>query len=139
MNYEVSWLLKGRIVLHRTLAPPSADDIAQMDADFLACLDQAEASLLHFIFDMTTQDKVPDLKSMSSMAFTDHPTMGWAIVVGSVNPVTKFLVSTVSQINKVRFRMFTSRAEALEFLQEVDDTLPPLRDQVLEEWVDKVR
>jgi hypothetical protein len=126
MNYEISWLLKGRIVLHQTFALPTQDDVAQMDEQFLDYLEQAEAPLLHFIYDMSAQDKVPDLKTMANMEFTRHPAMGWAIVIGTVNPMTKFLITTVSQINKTRFRMFTTREEALAFLQEVDNTLPQL-------------
>jgi hypothetical protein len=127
MKYRISWYLEGRVVLSEHFQAGTAEDVAQMDAEYLALLEQSDAPLVHFIFDMSQQDSVPDLKTMANMQFTRHPRFGWSLVIGTLNPITRFLVSTVAQINKARFRSFTNREDALRFLQEMDSSLPDLR------------
>lgn len=126
MNYQITWYVEGRVVLSQHLHTATPADVAQMDVEYLALLEQADVPLVHFIFDMSQQDSVPDLKTMANMQFTKHPRMGWSIVVGTLNPITRFLVSTVAQINKARFRSFTTLEEALRFLQDIDASLPDL-------------
>ncbi len=126
MKYQISWYVEGRVVLSEHLQAATLEDVARMDAEYLVLLEQSDAPLVHFIFDMSQQDSVPDLKTMSSMQFTKHPRFGWSLVVGHLNPITRFLVSTVAQINKARFRSFTHREDALRFLQEMDSSLPDL-------------
>lgn len=126
MKYRISWFVEGRVVLTEHFQTITPEETAQMDAEYVALLEQSDAVLVHFLFDLRQHDGVPDLKTMSSMAFTKHPRFGWSIVIGHLNPITRFLVSTVAQINKARFRSFTTMEEALRFLQDMDSGLPDL-------------
>ena len=126
MKYRISWYLEGRVVITEHFQAVTPEDVAQMDKEYVAHLEQSDAALVHFLFDLRQHDSVPDLKTMSHMEFTKHPRFGWTIVVGNINPITRFLVSTVAQINKARFRSFTTMEDALLFLQEMDSSLPDL-------------
>ena len=126
MKYRISWYVEGRVVITEHFQAVTTEEVAQMDKAYVTLLEQSDAVLVHFLFDLRQHDSVPDLKTMSHMEFTKHPRFGWTIVVGHINPITRFLVSTVAQINKARFRSFTTMEDALRFLQEMDSSLPDL-------------
>jgi hypothetical protein len=126
MKYHTHWYVENRVVITEHFHTVTIEEVAQMDKEYVTLLEQSDAALVHFLFDLRQHDSVPDLKTMSHMEFTKHPRFGWSIVVGHINPITRFLVSTVAQINKARFRSFTTMEDALHFLQEIDSSLPDL-------------
>ena len=128
MNYRVSWYQPGRIVLFELLNVIIETDLEQLDQDFFTCLDQADGPLVHFLFefDLDESSRRPDLRQMTNMQFVRDPRTGWILAIGKPNSIIKFLISTAAQINKARFRMFETREQALDFLQDVDATLPQL-------------
>ena len=124
MPYEASWLVEGRIVMIVGSGNLSKTDIDRMDADMLAYLEDSDAERVHFIFDASGMVKLPGLSVMSEMRAPKHPAMGWNIVAGDLNRLTRFLVATVARFNRVRFRTFDSVDEAIDFLWNADTTLP---------------
>lgn len=128
MSYRLSWYVPGRIVLYEMVDAESETDFEQLDQDFLAHLDRAEGPLVHFLFEFESVDtgQRPDIRSMTGMQFVRDPRTGWVIVISKPNPIIKFLITTAAQINQARFRLFDTRDQALDFLQDVDATLPQL-------------
>ncbi len=67
------------------------------------------------------------MKSVTQVKWPKHPRYGWTLVVGSTNPFQRFVVAIANNFFKGRQRNFDTREEALDFLNEVDSTLPTLR------------
>ena len=124
MPYEASWLVEGHVVIIVGSGNLSKADIDRMDADMLAYLEGSDAGWVHFIFDASGMVKLPGLSVLSEMRAPQHPAMGWNIVAGELNRLTRFLVATIARLNRVRFRTFDNVDAAIDFLWNADSTLP---------------
>ena len=77
--------------------------------------------------DRKETDHIPSAKSAMMVKWPKHPRYGWTLVVGTSNPFQRFVVAIANNFFKGRQRNFDTFDGALDFLNEVDSTLPPLR------------
>ena len=129
MPYKVQWLVEKRVVLSRYEGIVTIEDARGQVSEANALLRDG-IPLTHSIVDMSTVEKLPSLQLASEFMGTDmsevRDKLGWTIVITN-NKFLKFASSLFVPIFKVRQRFFGSLDETLAFLQEEDNTLPPLK------------
>jgi hypothetical protein len=130
MAIQLSWYLENRVILLTSQGDSSDQDLLDLDQQIIEYLNQCEAPLVHLIADHRKGGKMPSVKVSTQIQWPKHPQYGWGIMVGLTNPVQRFLVAVASNFFKVRQRMFNTMDEALDFLSEVDSSLPPLRNKL---------
>ncbi|MFZ4814738.1 MAG: hypothetical protein ACOYL5_09390 [Phototrophicaceae bacterium] len=85
--------------------------------------------MVHNLIDFTERTSIDpavlNLKNLlDEILQADLKFTGWTFIIDpNPRPVTKFAGSVATQILNLRFRIFTTRAEAIEFLYQVDGTL----------------
>ena len=134
MSHQLSWYLENRVLLLTSEGESSDQDLLDIDQSVINCLEQSTAPLVHLIMDRTnappvTSSKVAaQIKLASQLKWPKHPKYGWAIMVGPTNSLQRFIVAVATNFFKVRQRMFNTMDESLDFLNDIDSSLPSLRD-----------
>jgi hypothetical protein len=102
------------------------DELKEYDAVALASMSRGQHPLIHNIYDCTGLEALPPLVEMGRLQVARHPKVGWVIFVGIQNDMLKFMLSITTQMFGQRLRFMNSHAEALQFMQQMDSTLPDL-------------
>lgn len=127
MPVKLSWYLENRVMMVVAEGEYTDDELINLDSQVIKYLDQSTVPLVHMIMDRQGTTHIPSMKSVTMVKWPKHPRYGWTLVVGSTNPFQRFVVAVANNFFKGRQRNFDTREEALDFLNEVDSTLPPLR------------
>jgi hypothetical protein len=128
MPIQISWYLENRVILLVNHGESSDQDVFAVDQPMIDYLNQNQAPLVHLIIDNTGAKYIPSVKAVTAVKWPKHPQYGWTILVGLTNPFQRFVNVVATNFFKARQRMFDTMDEALNFLNEVDSTLPALRD-----------
>src|SRR5690242_8209805 len=128
MPIQLSWYLENRVILLSNHGEIKDQDLFDIDEPIIDYMNQCDAPLVHLIVDNRDGFNQPSAKSVTQVKFPKHPKMGWLIMVGVDNPIQKFVVAVGASFFKTRVRIFKTMDEAANFLNEVDSTLPALRD-----------
>ena len=125
MPYETSWLVEKRIVYTRMYGFVTGEELSAQNSEMPKYIAQSE-QLLHTINDATdTTGTDMGLRDLQQTQFTNVDNLGWAIYI-SPSKMNRFFASVITQLSKKRGRQFATLEEGLKFLQDMDDTLPPL-------------
>jgi len=125
MPYETSWLVEKRIIYTRMYGFVTGEELLAQNKEMGIYIQQSEY-LLHTINDATdTTGTDMGLRDLQQTQFTDVANLGWAIYI-SPSKMNRFFASVITQLSKKRGRQFATLEEGLKFLQDMDDTLPPL-------------
>ena len=128
MPYEVSWFIEKRIVkavLTGDLTIRDAEAASLKTSEFIL---KGQPPLVHLIADTTNLGKFPTNLSLINGEASHHlrnPMIGWTIVISS-STATRFVSSIMTQVTRVRFRMFSTWDQSIEFLLRQDETLQGL-------------
>lgn len=123
-KYEIGWHTEGHIVvvtMHETVLP---EEYTAMDEAFMQYVNEAKGALVHFVYSMSDEIVASELSHMTDLQFAKHPAMGWSIMIGEMNPITRVMITLAAKINRARFKMVGSVDEAIDFLYTVDANLP---------------
>jgi len=125
MPYEISWLVEKRVLYTRMYGYVTGEDLRNNNADMATYVLESE-QLLHTVTDATeTTGTDMGLRDLQNTQFTSVENLGWGIYI-SPSKMNRFFASVITQLSKKRGRQFATLDEALKFLNEMDDTLPPL-------------
>ena len=130
MPMSIEWFLEKRILLVTYNGDVSAADLKQAGETIRASIDQTDGQFLHSIADLSAIGKIPlNLKTITdaTQGALSHPQFGWMTVYHMPNPVIQFFGDMATRVFQVRYRVFDEQVDALDFLNQVDSTLPPLR------------
>lgn len=128
MPFDVSWYVERRVVktvLSGNLTLRDAEAASLMTSDFLL---KGSPPLVHLIADTTELEKFPTNLSLINGEASHHlrnPLLGWTIVISS-STATRFVSSIMTQVARVRFRMFATWEQSIDFLVQQDSTLVDL-------------
>ncbi len=139
MSVTVSWFLKGRIAY----SPGSLmiEDLHNRYELLLALIDsEGQPPMIHTLIDHTDRYTVEELQAQPKKlkyysSFGDeevrqklhnHPMLGWIISIATPGIALKMAGTVASQQRNYRWHSVATIEEALDFLQERDDTLPDL-------------
>ena len=124
-SYQVSWLVPERVILI-TATHLDSDNLQTINQQILDMMADCPYPLVHHVWDLRDLETFPKnvrviADALSSMLM--HDKYGWAITVAD-DRLVQYLAHVVTSIYKVRYRNFESYEEALDFLHEMDRTLP---------------
>ncbi|MBI1281477.1 MAG: hypothetical protein GC179_25345 [Anaerolineaceae bacterium] len=128
MPYEVSWYIERRVVstvLTGDLSLRDAESASLLTSEFIL---KGQPPLVHLIADTTNLGKFPTNLSLLNGEASHHlrnPLLGWMIVISS-STATRFVSSIMTQVARVRFRMFATWDQSIDFLLNQDETLREL-------------
>ncbi|MBC8170796.1 MAG: hypothetical protein H7X77_03970 [Anaerolineae bacterium] len=128
MPVAVNWLVAGRIVINRITGILTEDELSSLDEQMNHFLDQSGSVLMHSVWDFSAAQEIPPAWTIKrAVTFPNHERFGWAIFAGVTSPVMKLTLVIAPQLFQVRFRNCGTLEASLEFLQQVDSTLPDLK------------
>lgn len=125
MGYEISWYVPGRIVqavFIDTITPEEAEAASDMTAQFIQ---EGTPPMVHLIADTTRLERFPTNLNLLNRSASKHlwqPKLGWTIVI-STNSTTRWISGIITQVARVRFRMFPTLDDGIRFLADQDSTL----------------
>jgi hypothetical protein len=128
MPYEMSWLKENRIIFVRVYGKFTVKELALYEKELTSYLDASTVPLVHVIGDLTGSIWLPGLKHLVTLPSGNHPRLGWAIIVGTMNPVERTLLRLTAAFFRLRFRVFASMEDIIPFLQQMDPTLPAMEE-----------
>ena len=126
---SVKWYVKGRLLLSQYCGDITYEEVAANRERVLEMIEHdGQKPYVHLVIDATQRGDIDPrffkLKQTNQMMI-QHDMLAWTLVADAdPHPVLKFVANISSQIFQARFRVFITRAEALEFLYMVDQTLP---------------
>jgi hypothetical protein len=120
------WYVKNHIIHTQLFGTVTANELIEA-ANLSVAMVQAGSPLVHSLIDMRAMTSFPTkLTEMAQLIpVLRAGSSGWLLIVAD-HPVARFLASTLSQIAGLRIRLFDDPVEALDFIVEVDSTIPPL-------------
>ena len=125
MPYQMSWLVEKRVIYARLYNHVTSQELAAYYQEMVAYSRKSEL-LLHTITDSTDIKGMDmSLRDLQNTPFADIRNLGWAVFI-SPSKINRFFASVITQLSKKRGRQFITLQEGLKFLQDIDDTLPPL-------------
>lgn len=135
MGYEVSWYIPGRVVLATVTGTISPEEAEACSADMAQLIQEGEGPLVHLLVDTMNMERFPTNLNLLNRSASKHlwqPKLGWTIVI-STNSTTRWISGIITQVARVRFRMFPTLNEGVLFLADQDATVRqelPARNKV---------
>jgi hypothetical protein len=129
MGYEISWYIQGRVVQAVFTGTITSEEAAAASAMTAQYIQDGDLPLVHLIADTTRLERFPTNLNLLNRSASKHlwqPKLGWTIVI-STNSTTRMISGIITQVARVRFRMFPTLSEGVQFLTDQDATL---RDQL---------
>lgn len=132
MPYKMSWLVEKRVIYTRLYGHVTSKELASYYQTMLVYAQESEL-LLHTLTDSTDITNMDmGLRDLQNTPFADIRNLGWAVFI-SPSKINRFFASVITQLSKKRGRQFATLEEGLNFLQDIDDSLPaiPLPQNVI--------
>lgn len=125
MPYTMSWLVEKRVLYARMYDRMTSQELSTYYQEMVAYSQRSEL-LLHTITDSTDIKSIEmGLRDLQNTPFAGISNLGWAIFI-SPSKMNRFFASVITQLSKKRGRQFSTIEEGMRFLQDIDDSLPPL-------------
>lgn len=124
MPVDVSWYLEDRIIYSKYSGNITIDDIRNGTQQVKQLVYEG-TPLVHNIAHLLEINNFPKniRKIRNTVVRMDNNVIGWTVVINR-NKLLRFIVSTVSQLARARFRIFDNQADAIDFLYRMDSSLP---------------
>jgi hypothetical protein len=125
MPYAHHWYVPKRVILAKVWGNQDIDEITRSSNEMLTKLDEG-IPLVHILMDDSKLGSVPiNLGQLGkAISFARHKSLGWVILIGEGNRVTKFLLEMLGKISRINVRREPTMEKALTFLQGRDITIP---------------
>jgi hypothetical protein len=139
MSVQVWWHVPGRVLY--SPGSTAAEDIAERNARVLEMIErEGKPPMVHLLIDHTNRYTPEELEKLPKRAqeymqvdrnelrdrLISHPLMGWVLSVKTPTTAFKLAGAILSQQDHYRWRSMDSLEAALEFLSQMDPTLPSL-------------
>lgn len=129
MPVQLSWYLEHHVIQIINSGTITDQDMLDADQPIIDYFNESNVPLVHLIVDNSNASYTPSVKAVTKAKFPKHAKCGWVLLVGPANSFMRFVNAVVSNVFKTRNRMFETFDEALDFLNDMDSSLPPLRDR----------
>lgn len=126
MSVDVSWFIKGRVILLRFEGDVTLKDVQRINREVMIYFHRADSAFVHMILDTTrVGSRYPrNIRKIAELSTAHrHPAMGWLISFGGNPTVLSLIEHLVAQLLGLRYRRVRTMEEALFFLKQVDRTL----------------
>ncbi|MBX3086683.1 MAG: hypothetical protein KF716_33930 [Anaerolineae bacterium] len=121
MSISVDWYVPNKVLLIKIAGNLALPDMLGL----ISQLESYKQTLheFHQIYDLTEMVKFLGLTEFKQGLRPDLMTTGYIFAVGSMNPMVKFMSSTVIQFTGVRLKTAPTVEEAINQLQKLDPAL----------------
>jgi hypothetical protein len=123
MAYQTAWLVEGRVVYIEFSGVGTIEELREAVASEINVIETSPQTV-HFINDSTRQEKITfglaNIKTLLNIPAVQAK--GWHIVV-TPHRFNRFIANIAGQFNSTRHREFATIEEAIQFLQEADDSV----------------
>jgi hypothetical protein len=129
MGYEVTWYIPGRVVLATVTGTIAPEEAEACSADMAQLIQDGEGPMVHLLVDTMNMERFPTNLNLLNRSASKHlwqPKLGWTIVI-STNSTTRWISGIITQVARVRFRMFPAFNDGVLFLADQD---PTVREQL---------
>lgn len=124
MAHTIEWLSFPRILHVALYGDLQLEDIENFSDDVIKHLDEGQAPVHIIVSDSEVGRPPINLNKLRQAAkFVQHPSLGWQVGIGSVNPVVHYIAPMMMKIVGVKLVRRDTKEEALAFLQKQDSTL----------------
>lgn len=126
MGAKVNWYVKDRIVLSYFWGHITAEEVEYVmnqSTDHVQSGIKPVHSIVHGLDVTKYPMNLPQVLQMTSVL--KNSDFGWFIMITD-DRMARFMSSVVSQVTKLKFRSIPSTEEAIEFLRDMDSSLPDL-------------
>jgi hypothetical protein len=126
MPFQHSWFVNQRVLHLQLTGDVSLEELTDA-ARVSNALVKSGIPLVHELIDMRDMRQFPNTLSKLAwlVPYLSEPDLGWVLVV-THNVLVSFLSNTLGQISRARLRVFDTPQDALDFIADMDRTLPPL-------------
>lgn len=133
MGYYVDWFIPDRCMRTYSWGLVTFDDFVG-GAEAMQSLLSQGTTPIHLIADMRHVQAFPTnvIEIIRASELFKSPDWGWVIVVSNDQTV-RFLATAATQVWGARYQGFTTINTALNFLQRMDPTLPPIPAYIVRE------
>jgi len=123
MPIKTKWLVEGRVILSVYTGDVTKPEYIDANNVMNRLLNQGQFPV-HVIIDHDDAESVPTniTETLTLLTWLAHDNLGWHLI-SRPRAEVKFTSAVVSQANDNRYREFPDRIHALEFLEEIDDSL----------------
>lgn len=121
MPYQISWMVPGQTMLVTLSGQVTEEELRIMTDESYQMVIRASGKV-HAIVDQSKVEKMPTtLKTFTrSMTRTRHPNQGITVLVlPGMNPVGKFISTTLMQIIGLEYRMAQNIQEAQDIISRL--------------------
>ncbi|MCU0498733.1 MAG: hypothetical protein MUF87_15385, partial [Anaerolineae bacterium] len=127
MPIKATWLAQDRVWYARAYGTLTSNDVKEANIEAAGMI-RIGTPPVHFIIDTTGIQNFPiNLKDSSDTSmFLREDNLGFTMYV-TTNMMIRFITQTITQVAKMDFRVVKTLEEALQLLQILDQTLPPLQ------------
>ena len=129
MGYEIDWLVAGRVIKAEYFDELDLQTMIEIGDELVTMIDSADSPLVHVLMDTERVTQYPHQVAQLVKTANNiyrNPRIGWSIVYGREDRLMKFVMTTITGMFKVRFRIFNTQEDAFAFLNSVDQELPDL-------------
>jgi len=131
MIKRIEWLITGRMILVEIADVISADDVDNISEKVSHMIaTEGEPPYVHVLYDVRQRSAIsPEILSLSRLRLSSKPAsigmLGWTLIVDP-NPhvIMQSLASILIQVMSIRLRVFKEMQAALDFIWDMDKTLP---------------
>ena len=127
MPVTSQWIIPNTALHIRISGDFSLHELQQMGTHISTLITRKDNHLVHVIFDMSEMKQMPhQIKPVydASQAFMKHPNIGWVLVSGCNDRISRMIISMVVQMFQTRFRYCQSIEDALRNLKDIEPGLP---------------
>ncbi len=124
MPYSLEWYVPKRLILEKAFGDLTVEELVRFNAEVTTMITNEGTAPVHVIADLTKVERYPSsLRDILNTMRQNNPEkVGWMVVV-TENPIMRFVASMIFQMARLRLRIFPTMAQAVAFLNEMDDTL----------------
>ena len=126
MHPKISWYIQDYVILWEYFDNISLDDVLRAHVKLLPLLRSVNHPV-HAIIDLKKSESLSfDMHDVASISVHEElKKLEWVVYVGKQNSLLyRTIADALSSVRGTQLRWFETRADALAFLQEVDDSIP---------------
>lgn len=125
MSTQVTWHLEPYVIRVRLSGVVTIEELIET-ANTIAAMIPEENNYVHTIADMREMSEFPkQIKHLAAVIPQLRRGRGWLMLV-TQNNFFRFLATTIATMASRAMRVFDDPQAALDYLQQADDSLPPL-------------
>ena len=127
MENLVTWLADNRVIFTSIVGPLRVEDFPALETNVITLFEASTAEQVHVLTDISLMTTMPNVFQMSKLTYITHPKIGY-FITQSRNPVEEFIGQAVGQMFKTKYKFVKTLDEGVDFLAQIDPTLPPAED-----------